>query len=59
MHKGSLAAPYDGATIESNNTSEAIDKAKQWASAQDDKDGAWPQITLDGKSVASFKPGEY
>lgn len=59
MHKGKLAAPYEGATIETDSTLEAIDKAKRWARTVEDIDDAWLQILFEGKSVASFKPGEF
>lgn len=58
MHKGNLV-PYDGLTIETNSTPDAIDKAKRWARTVEDIDGAWLQILFEGKSVASFKPGEF
>jgi hypothetical protein len=59
MHKGNLAGPYESATIETDSTPDAIDKAKRWARTVEDIDGAWLQILLEGKSVASFKPGEF
>lgn len=59
MHKGNLAAPYESATIETDSTPDAIDKAKRWALTVEDIDSSWLQILLEGKSVASFKPGEF
>ena len=59
MHEGNLADPYESATIETDSTPAAIDKAKRWARTVEDIDDAWLQIILEGKSVASFKPGEF
>ncbi len=59
MHKGSLAGPYESLAIDTSSTPDAIEKAKRWAQTVEDIDGAWLQILFEGKSVASFKPGEF
>jgi hypothetical protein len=59
MLNGSLAEPYEGATIEAETKADAVRRAKEWAATVDVLDGSWLQVLLDGKSVASFKPGEF
>jgi len=60
MLNGSLAAAYTGATIEAETEADAVRRAKEWAATADNiLDGSWLQVLLDGKSVASFKPGEF
>lgn len=59
MRNGTLTAPCTGATIESDSVADAIQKAKKWTATVDIIDGSWLQILVDGKSVASFKPGEF
>ena len=58
MHLGNLV-PFDSATVESESTPEAIEGAKRWANEIERFEDAWLHITLDGKGVATFKPGEF
>jgi site-specific DNA-adenine methylase len=56
---GSLNAPYEGASIEAANISDALRKAKEWAASVEVADNSWLQILLDGRSVRSLKPGSF
>jgi hypothetical protein len=59
MLNGTLAEPYEGATIEAKTTPEAAQKAKTWAKTVDVAEGSWLQLLLDGKAVASLGPREF
>jgi hypothetical protein len=59
MHNGGLV-PYETATIDTNSTQEAVEKARRWgAETVENRDGIWLQVMLDGASAACFKPGEF
>lgn len=60
MVNGNLADPYEGMTIETNSTPDAIEKAKRWARSVvvPRTDDVWLQILWEGKCMASLKPGE-
>jgi hypothetical protein len=59
MFNGALLEPYEGATIEVDTSADAIRRAKEWTTRVDVAEGSWLQVLHDGKSVASFKPGEF
>jgi hypothetical protein len=59
MANGSLTAPYEGASIEAANISDALRKAKEWAASVEVADNCWLQILLDGRIVRSLKPGSF
>jgi hypothetical protein len=59
MWQGKLAPPYEGANIESVSTPKAIEKAKRWAKTVERREGAWLQVLVEGKSVASLNPDEF
>ena len=59
MANGRLDAPYEGASIEAVNISDALRKAKEWAASVEVADNSWLQILLDGRSVRSLKPGSF
>ena len=59
MADGALDAPYEGASIEAANITEALQKAKKWAASVEVADNSWLQILLDGRSVRSLKPGSF
>jgi len=59
MGKNSLEAPYNGTPVEAADTAEAVRKAKQWAASVEIADNSWLQVLLDGRSVASLKPGSF
>jgi hypothetical protein len=54
-----LDAPYEGASIEAANISDALLKAKKWAASVEVADNSLLQILLDGRSVRSLKPGSF
>jgi hypothetical protein len=59
MTNGTLDAPYLGDSVEALSTADVIHKAKAWAANVDVAEGSWLQVLLDGKSVASLKPGSF
>ena len=59
MANGGLDAPYEGASIEAANITEALQKAKKWAASVEVADNSWLQILLDGCSIRSRKPGSF
>jgi hypothetical protein len=59
MGRASLDAPYITATIDAELRVDAIRRAKEWAASAEVRDESWLQVVHDGKSVASFKPGEF
>jgi hypothetical protein len=46
MVNGNLDAPYEGASIEATNISNALLKAKKWAASVEVADNSWLQILL-------------
>jgi hypothetical protein len=60
MGRDSLEAPYESTTIEAETRDDAIRRAKEWAATFDVvTEDSWLQVAHDGKSVASFKPGQF
>lgn len=58
MLDGNLVV-YEGATIETTSSANAIERVKAWTSTVEVLDGSWLQILYDGKAIASFEPGEF
>jgi hypothetical protein len=59
MLGGTLQEPYEGATIDVQTSADAIRRAKEWTTRVDVAEGSWLQVLFDGKSIGSFKPGEF
>jgi hypothetical protein len=57
MATGGLGAPYDITSIEAADTDDAVQQAKKWATSVEVADNSWLQVLLDGRCVASLKPG--
>lgn len=58
MLNGNLV-PYDTATIETHDSSSAVERAKAWAGTVDVMENSWLQVLYNGKAVASLRPGEF
>ena len=59
MWEGHLASPYEGAIIEKDSVSEAVEAAKAWAETKERRDDAWLVVQFEGRSVARFSPDEF
>lgn len=59
MLNGSLIGPYEGVTIETETLADAIRRAKLWTGTVEVLENSWLQILHNGKSVASFAPGDF
>jgi hypothetical protein len=59
MLGGKLQEPYEGATIDVETSADAIRRAKEWPATVEVAEGSWLQVLFDGKSLASFGPGEF
>lgn len=59
MLGGTLQASYEGATIEAETLPDAVRRAKEWTASVEVAEKSWLQVLHKGKSLASFKPGEF
>jgi hypothetical protein len=59
MGKGNLEAPYEGISITAADVNEAVSKAKEWVATVEVAENSWLQVLLDGRGVATLKPGSF
>lgn len=51
---------YESASLFADSDDDAVQKAKEWANSFDaTPEGAWLQVVMSGKGVATLRPGEF
>ena len=50
---------YGNTSVHAADDADALRESKQWAAKQPHSEGAWLTLTLNGRGVATLKPGEF